>query len=133
MPVCISSLLRLYNKYILIEGQKKAYVGEWTQRIKQNSDAVTELKKEIKELTGKLSYLNNVDIRPCAKDPPPVTRRMVYPPGAKTAEQAVHITDLKVICFYQEEVNEYINISIFVAGYRSNEAARSSERKIHQT
>ncbi|KAG4068721.1 hypothetical protein HA402_002412 [Bradysia odoriphaga] len=90
-------ILELKKKLLLAEGQKKAYIGEWTQREKQNSDLVTELKKDIKELTGKLTYLNNANSRKSVENPQEVVRKIPYPPGAKTAEEAVQIVDLKFI------------------------------------
>lgn len=87
---------RLKVTYKFTEGQKKAYIGEWTQRDKQNSDLVTELKKDIKDLTGKLTYLNNVNSRKNVDNPQEVIRKIPYPPGAKTSEEAVQIVDLKV-------------------------------------
>lgn len=83
-------------KYKFTEGQKKAYIGEWTLRDKTNSDLVTELKKDIKDLTGKLTYLNNINSRKNVENPQEVIRKIPYPPGAKTAEEAVQIIDLKV-------------------------------------
>lgn len=57
---------------------------------------MTELKKDIRELTGKLTYLNNINSRKSVENPQEVVRKIPYPPGAKTAEEAVQIVDLKV-------------------------------------
>lgn len=54
------------------------------------------MKKEIKDLTGKITYLNNKVSR-TLNDPQEVVRKISYPPGAKSAEDAVKICDLKVI------------------------------------
>lgn len=79
------------------EARKKAYIGEWTDKEKQNSDTIAELKKSIKELTGKLTFLNNIDSKKLCKEPQEVVRRISYPPGAKTAEEANQIYDLQLI------------------------------------
>lgn len=98
-PCCfLFFFLILYFPFtnIFPEGQKKAYIGEWSQKEKQNSDNITELKKEIKELTSKVTCLNNIVTRKLSNDPQEVIRKISYPPGAKSAEDAVKIYDLKV-------------------------------------
>lgn len=47
-------------------------------------------------MTGKVTYLNNVNSRKNAENPQEVIRKIPYPPGAKTAKEAVQIIDLKV-------------------------------------
>lgn len=51
----------LKKKLILAEGQRKAYTGDWTQRDKQTADAIADLKKDIKRLTGQLVQQNNAN------------------------------------------------------------------------
>lgn len=87
------------HNFVYSEGQKKAYIGEWTQLVKQNVDIVSDLKKEIKDLTGKVTCLGHIDthIKVTNKEPQEVLHKTSYPPGAKSAEDAVRICDLKVI------------------------------------
>lgn len=95
----------------ILEGQKKAYVGDWVQREKQISDTLTELKKDIKQLTDQITQLNNESWcrRPNttskkspktqSSDPAKICAKQLpveYPIGARSAEEAVRIYDAKV-------------------------------------
>lgn len=55
------------------------------------------MKKDVKELTSRLTYYNNVSNGKCPKESFEAVRKVIYPPGAETAEQALEIYDLKVI------------------------------------
>lgn len=55
------------------------------------------MKKDIKELTSRLTFYNNVTNGKCPKESFEAIRKVPYPPGAETAEQALQIYDLKVI------------------------------------
>lgn len=55
------------------------------------------MKKDVKELTSRLTYYNNVANGKSPKESFETIRKVLYPPGAETAEQALQIYDLKVI------------------------------------
>lgn len=80
-----------------IEGQKRAQAEEWEQREQKTNEIIAELKKDIKELTSRLTYYNNIANGKCPKESFEAIRKVVYPPGAETATQALQIYDLKVI------------------------------------
>lgn len=115
-------IAELKKKSVLAEGQKKAYTGDWTQRDKQTSDVLSELKKDIKRLTTQLVQLNNRpsiaalaasatrattvaqqtadDAATAAASVAAKTANTVavpYPAGARTADEAVHVYDLQRI------------------------------------
>lgn len=60
------------------------------------------MKKDIKELTSRLTYYNNIANGKCPKESFEAIRKVPYPPGAETAEQALKIYDLKVIDFTKQ-------------------------------
>lgn len=103
----IKSIAEYKKKVLLVEGKKKAYHEEWEEEKKLNAEQVAELKKSIKELNSKLSYVNRPPTGKCGglaqNIPPPglapkeVLHKVDLPPGAKTAEEAVEVFDLKKI------------------------------------
>lgn len=126
MKFCIGfyNKLNYFTLHYITEGQKKAYTGDWTQRDKQTSDVLVELKKEIKRLTTQLVQLNNrPSIATIAGSGGAPTRSaaahnttddaaaaaasvaaksantvaVAYPAGARTAEEAVLVYDLQRI------------------------------------
>ncbi|XP_058443406.1 outer dynein arm-docking complex subunit 3 [Malaya genurostris] len=90
-------IAELKKKVTLAEGQKKAYTEEWTDAKKVQNDRVADLKKEVRDLTNKLSYLHNPNSVKAQKNVPEIKRRPQLPPGAKTVHEAVQILDLKII------------------------------------
>ncbi|XP_058816922.1 outer dynein arm-docking complex subunit 3 [Topomyia yanbarensis] len=87
----------LKKKVTLAEGQKKAYTEEWADAKKVQNDKVTELKKDVRDLTNKLSYLHNPNSLKAQKNLQEIKRRTQLPPGAKTIQEAVQVLDLKII------------------------------------
>lgn len=79
------------------EGQKKAHSEEWETQKKTYTDKITDLKKDIKDLTGKLECTHNPSKKTTSKKKSQVPRKIQLPVGAKSAEQGVQILDLKVI------------------------------------
>lgn len=55
------------------------------------------MKKDVKELTARLTYYNNIANGKRPKDSFEAIRKVPYPPGAESAHQALEIIDLKVI------------------------------------
>ncbi|XP_065074952.1 outer dynein arm-docking complex subunit 3 [Ochlerotatus camptorhynchus] len=104
-PLLNSEGLALTNKKIaelkkkvqLAEGQKKAYTEEWADSRKTQSEKISDLKKEVRELTNKLSYLHNPNSAKAQKNVQEIKRRIQLPPGAKTVHDALQIVDLKII------------------------------------
>ncbi|XP_068150097.1 outer dynein arm-docking complex subunit 3 [Drosophila tropicalis] len=97
------------KRILLAEGQKTANAAEWQKQNRINCDTITTLKKDIKELTVKVSRLRNPLQRPVViKEPSSEPRRTqsatptiivgkaTYPVGAKNAEDAIFLTDLKI-------------------------------------
>lgn len=70
---------------------------EWEQKERKTCETIAELKKDIKELTARLTYYNNIAHGKKPKESFEALRKVTYPPGAETAEQALQIYDLKVI------------------------------------
>ncbi|XP_058063899.1 outer dynein arm-docking complex subunit 3 [Anopheles bellator] len=87
----------LKKKVMLAEGQKKAYTEEWTDKKKVQNDRMTELRKEVRDLTNKLSYLHNPTSTKAQKNVQEIKRRIPFPPGAKSVAEALRIVDLKII------------------------------------
>lgn len=79
------------------EGQKKAYTEEWADSKKTQSEKISDLKKEVRELTNKLSYLHNPNSAKAQKNVQEIKRRIQLPPGAKTVHEALQVVDLKII------------------------------------
>ncbi|XP_035892257.1 coiled-coil domain-containing protein 151 [Anopheles stephensi] len=87
----------LKKKVMLAEGQKKAYTEEWNDKKKAQNDRMAELRKEVRDLTNKLSYLHNPTSAKAQKNVQEIKRRVPLPPGAKSVAHALRIVDLKVI------------------------------------
>ncbi|XP_055525489.1 outer dynein arm-docking complex subunit 3 isoform X2 [Wyeomyia smithii] len=96
----------LKKKVTLAEGQKKAYTEEWADTKKVQNEKVAELKKEVRDLTNKLSYLHNPNSAKAQKNVQEIKRRIQLPPGAKTVQEAVDIIDLKTI-----DVNKQVDVA----------------------
>lgn len=79
------------------EGQKKAYIEEWEQKEKKTLQTISEVKKDVKELTARLTYYNNITVGKFTQESYEALRKVIYPPGAETAEQALELYDLKII------------------------------------
>lgn len=80
-----------------LEGQKKATFEEWDAKEKKCLNTIADLKKEIKELTGKLiSYINVTDGK-YSEESFEAVRTVNYPVGADTAKKAIDIYDLQLI------------------------------------
>ncbi|XP_034111206.1 myosin-9 [Drosophila albomicans] len=97
------------KRILLAEGQKTANAAEWQKQNRINCDSIGTLKKDIKELTLKVSRLRNPLQRPVViKEPSSESRKKqgatptiivgkaTYPIGAKNAEDAIFLTDLKL-------------------------------------
>ncbi|XP_020802015.1 myosin-9 [Drosophila serrata] len=97
------------KRILLAEGQKTANAAEWQKQNRINCDTIGSLKKDIKELTVKASRLRNPVQRPLViKEPGGEQRRAqsctptiivgkaTYPVGAKNADDAIFLTDLKI-------------------------------------
>lgn len=79
------------------EGQKKANFEEWDGREKKSAETITDLKKEIKELTVSLiSYINVTDGK-YSDESCEAIRTVNYPIGADSAAKALEIYDLQII------------------------------------
>lgn len=73
---------------------KKASTEEWDQQEKKNRDSIVDLKKNIKILTNRLTYFNNIGERKVVKESVEVCRKVPYPQGARSADEALQIYDL---------------------------------------
>ncbi|KFB52290.1 AGAP001018-PA-like protein [Anopheles sinensis] len=92
----------LKKKVMLAEGQKKAYTEEWSDKKKSQNDRMGELRKEVRDLTNKLSYLHNPTSAKAQKNVQEIKRRVPLPPGAKSVGDALRIVDLKVIDLHKQ-------------------------------
>ncbi|XP_035789301.1 coiled-coil domain-containing protein 151-like [Anopheles albimanus] len=92
----------LKKKVMLAEGQKKAYTEEWNDKRKAQNDRIAELRKEVRELTNKLSYLHNPNSAKAQKNVQEIKRRLPLPPGAKSISSALQIVDLKIIDLHKQ-------------------------------
>ncbi|XP_061518998.1 outer dynein arm-docking complex subunit 3 [Anopheles gambiae] len=92
----------LKKKVMLAEGQKKAYTEEWNDKKKAQNDRMAELRKEVRDLTNKLSYLHNPTSAKAQKNVQEIKRRVPLPPGAKSVADALRIVDLKVIDLHKQ-------------------------------
>ncbi|XP_055306396.1 outer dynein arm-docking complex subunit 3 [Sitodiplosis mosellana] len=90
-------IAELKKRLILSEGQKKATLEEWDGKEKKCLDTIADLKKEIKELTGRLMNYINVTDGKYSEDPCEAIRTVNYPIGADTAYKALQIYDLEII------------------------------------
>ncbi|KAL1395705.1 hypothetical protein pipiens_011055 [Culex pipiens pipiens] len=90
-------IAELKKKVQLAEGQKKAYTEEWADTKKAQNEKISELKKEVRELTNKLSYLHNPNSAKAQRNVQEIKRRVQLPPGAKTVQDGLNIVDLKII------------------------------------
>ncbi|XP_055585634.1 outer dynein arm-docking complex subunit 3 [Uranotaenia lowii] len=90
-------IAELKKKVMLAEGQKKAYTEEWADSKKSQNEKINELKKEVRDLTNKLSYIYNPNSAKAQKNVQEIKRRVSLPPGAKTVQEALKIIDLKII------------------------------------
>ncbi|XP_063706410.1 outer dynein arm-docking complex subunit 3 [Culicoides brevitarsis] len=90
-------IAELKKKIQLAEGQQKAHTEEWETQKKTYTEKISELKKDIKDLTGKLEYVHNPSKKTAPKKKSAVPRKIQLPVGAKSAEQGVQILDLKII------------------------------------
>jgi coiled-coil domain-containing protein 151 len=86
------------------EGQKKAYVEEWEEQKKEYTNKIKEMKQEIKELTAKLTLVQNPNSKKDQKIVQDWTPKIHLPPGAKSAQEAVDIIDLQLID-YQKKID----------------------------
>ncbi|XP_065366566.1 NF-kappa-B essential modulator [Calliphora vicina] len=115
-------IAEIKKRILLAEGQKTANTAEWQKQNRINCDTIASLKKDIKELTTKCGRLRNPLQRPVLlKENPAVAGSMAtattekrkmsaataalpaivvgkvnYPIGAKNAEDAIFLTDLKI-------------------------------------
>ncbi|CAD7091000.1 unnamed protein product [Hermetia illucens] len=87
----------LKKNILLAEGQKKANVEEWEKLRRTNAETIATLKKDIKELREKIAILKNPTTQKYIKQPQEVARKIQYPLGMKTPEEAIDIMDLKII------------------------------------
>ncbi|XP_022221002.2 shootin-1 isoform X2 [Drosophila obscura] len=97
------------KRILLAEGQKTANAAEWQKQNRINCDTIGTLKKELKELTVKASRLRNPPQRPVvikessseprrahSCTPTMIVGKATYPVGAKNADDALFLTDLKI-------------------------------------
>ncbi|EDS39466.1 conserved hypothetical protein [Culex quinquefasciatus] len=90
-------IAELKKKVQLAEGQKKAYTEEYADSKKIQCEKIAELKKQVRELTNKLSYLHNPNSAKTQRNVQEIKRRVQLPPGAKTVQDALTVVDLKII------------------------------------
>ncbi|XP_054740148.1 uncharacterized protein LOC129245785 [Anastrepha obliqua] len=107
-----AKIAELKKRILLAEGQKTANAAEWQKQNRINRDTITTLKKEIKELTNKCGQLRNPLQRAVIiKEEPPTAEvrkassatttaiavgKMSYPIGARSVDDAIFLTDLKI-------------------------------------
>ncbi|XP_034655931.1 uncharacterized protein LOC117893423 [Drosophila subobscura] len=97
------------KRILLAEGQKTANAAEWQKQNRINCDTIGTLKKELKELTVKASRLRNPLQRPVvikessseprraqSCTPTLIVGKATYPVGARNADDALFLTDLKI-------------------------------------
>ncbi|XP_075164856.1 coiled-coil domain containing protein 151 [Haematobia irritans] len=110
-------IAEIKKRILLAEGQKTANLAEWQKQNRINSDTISTLKKEIKELTTKCGRLRNPLQRSIIMKEPPATTsvppgekvrktssalptivvgKVSYPIGAKNVDDAIFLTDLKI-------------------------------------
>ncbi|XP_067634428.1 outer dynein arm-docking complex subunit 3 [Eurosta solidaginis] len=108
-----TKIAELKKRIVLAEGQKTANAAEWQKQNRINRETISTLKKEIKELTYKCGQLRNPLQRAVIiKEEPPTGEvrkasttiataviavgKMSYPIGARSADDAIFLTDLKI-------------------------------------
>ncbi|XP_036332674.1 probable DNA double-strand break repair Rad50 ATPase [Rhagoletis pomonella] len=108
-----AKIAELKKRILLAEGQKTANAAEWQKQNRINLETITTLKKEIKELTNRCGQLRNPLQRAVIiKEEPPnaevrkaksasattaiAVGKMSYPIGARSVEDAIFLTDLKI-------------------------------------
>lgn len=80
------------------EGQKKATYEVWNGKEKKTTETIAELKKEIKDLSGRLiNYINVAEGKYSSDEIGETIRTINYPNGADTAQKAFEIYDLQLI------------------------------------
>lgn len=79
------------------EGQKKAKYEEWMAKEKKDIETISELKKEIKDLTARLINRINGTEGKYSNEESETIRSIKYPPGADTSQKALEIYDLQII------------------------------------
>ncbi|EDW41183.1 GM25306 [Drosophila sechellia] len=97
------------KRILLAEGQKTANAAEWQKQNRINCDTISSLKKDIKEQTIRASRLRNPLQRPVvikestgesrraqSCTPTLIVGKATYPVGAKNADDAIFLTDLKI-------------------------------------
>lgn len=82
---------------MIVEGQKKATLEEWDGKEKKSLDIITDLKKEIKDLTTRLINYINVSDGKYSEESCEAIRTVNYPVGADSARKALEIYDLQII------------------------------------
>lgn len=70
------------------------------------------MKKDIKDLTGKLEYVHNPSKKTAPKKKSQIPRKINLPVGAKSAEQGVQILDLKVYDYFLKNLIKFL-LNIF--------------------
>lgn len=84
--------------YNFTEGQKKATVEVWNEKERKTTESISEIRKAIKELSGKLvCHLNAADGKHSANSSGDTSRTVSYPYGADSAQKAFEIYDLQLI------------------------------------
>ncbi|XP_055837664.1 A-kinase anchor protein 9 isoform X2 [Episyrphus balteatus] len=91
-------IAEIKKRILLTEGQKTANAAEWQKQSRINSETLSTLKKENKDLTSQMVMLKNPINRPMGKDLDiePGGGKPLYPVGAKSPEEAVFLMDLKI-------------------------------------
>ncbi|XP_049308733.1 uncharacterized protein LOC105230026 isoform X2 [Bactrocera dorsalis] len=107
-------IAELKKRILLAEGQKTANAAEWQKQNRINRETITTLKKDIKELTHKCGQLRNPLQRAVVVKEEPATAqevrkkassatttaiavgKMSYPIGARSVDDAIFLTDLKL-------------------------------------
>lgn len=85
------------SNLLIVEGQKKATLEEWDGKEKKSSDIITDIKKEIKDLTTRLINYINVSDGKYSEESCEAIRTVNYPVGADSAKKALEIYDLQII------------------------------------
>ncbi|XP_037954603.1 centrosome-associated protein CEP250 [Teleopsis dalmanni] len=102
-------IAEIKKRILLAEGQKTANTAEWQKQNRLNNETISTIKKDIKELTVKCGRLrnplqrsviiretNSFDQQKTIATPTIVVGNVNYPIGAKCADDAIFLTDLKL-------------------------------------